>query len=413
MKKKNFVRQTEETKSFKNHKMILNEKDAEIFNLKSILDDMPGSIYCKDLNGVYFYRNNASAQSMRSFNFPWEREKIIGKTDHDLFPKEMADKFQEHDRYVINSARELVQEEVATLPSGKKIVQLSRKKPLVDRKGNIVGVIGNTIDITYLKDIENELREQKDKAESANRAKTEFLQNMRHDIRTPLSSIVAFLELLSNEKDTGKIQGYAHMVAEAGQELLRFLNEILESINVGFGEIPLLRKKFDLRTVFENVIKLQQPKANEKNLGLNMSFDENIPKYLISDPVRIYRILLELSVNALKFTEHGSVNINAKLAKKNERNFIIKIEVEDTGTGIPIEKQQEIFLRFKRLTPSYDGIYKGAGLGLSVVKQFIDDLEGEIYHEKNSKNTGTKFVCVIPAKESLLDDNSGTDITPK
>jgi len=397
------------TEIFKKHEAILHEKEKKIFNLKYILEDVPGSIYCKDLNGVYFYRNNTSAQSMRGFKFPWEWEKIIGKTDHDLFSKEMADKFQENDRYVIETGKELVKEEVAILPSGRKVVQLSRKKPLLDRNGNIIGVIGSTVDITYLKEIENELRTEKDKAEAANKAKTEFLQNMRHDIRTPLGGIVGFLEILRDEKDLEKIRRYTHMLAEAGHELLRFLNDILESVNVGSGDIPLLKKKFDLTKIFENVIKLQQPKANEKNLKLHVSFDRNIPRYLISDPIRIYRILLELVVNALKFTDHGSVSINAKLAKKNEREVVIKIEVEDTGSGIPIEKQQEIFLRFKRLTPSYEGIYKGAGLGLSIVKQFIDDLGGEIYHEKSSTNTGAKFVCVIPVKESLIDDNSGVD----
>jgi len=295
------------------------------------------------------------------------------------------------------------------LPSGEKVVQLSRKKPLLDKNGNIIGVIGNTVDITYLKEMENELRNQKDKAEAANKAKTEFLENMRHDIRTPLGGIVGFLDLLKDEKNGEKIREHTHILAEAGHELLRFLNAILESVNVGSGEIPFLKKKFNLKTIFENVVKLQQPKANEKKLKLNINFDKNIPQYLISDPIRIYRILLELVVNALKFTDHGYINVNAKLAKKNERDIVLKIEVEDTGSGIPIENQQEIFLRFKRLTPSYEGIYKGTGLGLSLVKQFIDDLGGEIYHEKNSENIGAKFVCIIPAKESLLDDSSGAD----
>lgn len=398
-KRKCSIAQTEKLKNL----------EAEIFSLKYILDEMPASIYSKDLNGVYLYRNNASAQSLRDFNFPWEWEKIIGKTDQDLFPKEMADKFQEHDRYVIDNGKEVVEEEVAILSSGKKITQLSRKKPLLDKDGNIIGVVGSTVDITYLKEIENELRMQKNKSEAASQAKTEFLQNMRHDIRTPLSGIVGFLDLLRDEKDPEKIEKYTHIVAGAGRELLRFLNEILESVNVGSGEIPILKKKFDLKTIFENVIKLQQPKATSKKLNLNMNFDKNIPHYIISDPIRMYRILLELIVNALKFTDHGSVSVNAALAKKNERDIVLKIEIEDTGPGIPREKQDEIFLRFKRLTPSYEGIYKGIGLGLFIVKQFIDDLNGEIYHEKNSKNTGTKFICVIPAKEPLLDDNSGTD----
>ena len=136
-------------------------------------------------------------------------------------------------------------------------------------------------------------------------------------------------------------------------------------------------------------------------MALEFYFDEKISPYLIGDPVRIYRIILELLGNALKFTQQGRVNVYAKLAKKNAQNTVIQIEVTDTGPGVLPENQHELFVRFKRFTPSCRGTYQGSGLGLSIVKQFINDLQGEVYYDTKN-TTGAKFVCLIPVKEALL-----------
>lgn len=383
------------------------EKQEDIINtLNAVIHDLPGSIYWKDRNGVYLGCNSYGMMKLQSQTL--QQDSIVGKTDYDLFPKDIADQYIKHDLEVINSGKEMCIEEKVSTYNGKILTQLSYKKPLHNPQGNIIGVMGNTIDITHLKEIEKELREQKEKAEVANIAKTEFLENMRHDIRTPLSGIVGLSELLQKENNINKIKQYTTELAESGKELLQFLNEILESINVSSGEIPLLKKKFNLRTILENVIKLHQPKANEKALKLELTVDEHLPHYMMGDPIRIYRVILELLVNALKFTKEGYIKISAKLAKKEEQNIVIQIEVEDTGPGIPPEKQQELFVRFKRLTPSYQGIYKGAGLGLSIIKQFIDDLQGEIHYLENS-HKGAKFIILLPLKQSLLDNEVGED----
>ncbi|MFT4058907.1 MAG: response regulator [Legionella sp.] len=151
---------------------------------------------------------------------------------------------------------------------------------------------------------------------------------------------------------------------------------------------------------------LNKAKAASKGLDFSMDFDKNIPQYLIGDSVRIHRIVLELLTNALNFTDSGSVKLTVTLAHRKNREIIIKLMVQDSGMGIPKDKQQEIFLHFKRLTPSYKGIYKGAGLGLSVIKQFIDDLNGEIYVD-SALQQGSTFTCVIPLNVSLIEDDTG------
>ncbi|NSL19344.1 response regulator [Tatlockia micdadei] len=291
---------------------------------------------------------------------------------------------------------------------GNPIYYLSSRVPIFDDDNKVIGVVGISVDITNRKKIEAELKEAKNAAEAANQAKTEFLENMRHDIRTPLTGIVGFSEIIKLEFEDPRIQEYADNLIASSHALLHLLDEVLEAIRVSSGEIPKLRKKFDLHETLEYVIALNRAKAAEKNLNLSLEIDPIIPRYLIGDKIRLHRIALELIANALNFTDSGFVKLSARLAKRNSRELILKLIVQDTGIGIHKDRQQDIYVQFKRLTPSYQGIYKGAGLGLSVIKQFIDDLGAEIYLESEPRK-GSIFTCLIPLQEALLDDSSGID----
>jgi len=264
------------------------------------------------------------------------------------------------------------------------------------------------MDITEQKTLQQDLIAARQKAEAASLAKTEFLENMRHDIRTPLTGIVGFADLLKMESDNTQFSEYADNLVASSHALLDLLDEVLEAIRVSSGEIPKLKKKFNLQKTLNHVIDLNRAKAAQKKLSLALDFDSTIPAYVIGDKVRIHRIALELIANALNFTDTGFVKLSAILAKRNQRELIIKLIVEDSGIGIPKDKQQEIYVQFKRLTPSYQGIYKGAGLGMAVVKQFIDELGGEIYVESEI-GKGSRFTCIITLQEPLLNDDLGLD----
>jgi two-component system aerobic respiration control sensor histidine kinase ArcB len=379
-------------------------------NLEQIIACMPGSVFWKDNNGVYQGCNDEMAKLLRL-----PKSAILGKTDYDLAPKiglsrETIDSLISTDKEIIisGSPRLNVEELPFYFVNGKAIIQLTNKVPLRDEDDNIIGVVGISIDITKRKEMEEELRHAKEAAEAANKAQTEFLENMRHDVRTPLVGIIGFSELIKSEVDDLKTKEYADNLVASSHALLDFLNEILEAVRVASGEIPLLKKKFDLKARLENIVKLNQAKASEKRLSLQFSYDDNIPSYLIGDPIRMQRIMLELIANALNFTSKGYVKVAATLAEKENKNVIIKLSVEDSGIGIPVDKHADIFTRFKRITPSYEGIYKGAGLGLSIVKQFIDELDAEIY-VTSKPNEGAIFTCIFPLKESLLDEPFGVE----
>ncbi len=388
------------------HKNLSIEKIIEqiIGYYESIIGCMPGNVYWLDKNANLLGCNN---NVLAMFGLKSSKE-IKGLTFEEMgkigqWSPETMQSFKTDSLEVIRTGKAKLNIEEPPIPhsDGRMIYFLSSRVPLFDNAGFVVGMVGISIDITERKKVEAELKIAKETAELANNAKTAFLENMRHDIRTPLSGIIGFAELLRNERNPDKIGNYTTKLVAASTELLDFLNEILESIHIASGEIPLVHRQFNLKHILDSLNNLYQPKAHEKNLTLEFHFDEKISPYLIGDPVRIYRIILELLGNALKFTQQGRVNVYAKLAKKNAQNTVIQIEVTDTGPGVLPENQHELFVRFKRFTPSYRGTYQGSGLGLSIVKQFINDLQGEVYYDTKN-TTGAKFVCLIPVKEALL-----------
>lgn len=371
--------------------------------LKHILTHLPEHVYWKNKEGQYLGCNLSQAKDLNLANC----EDIIGKTDYDLSPKDKADLFWEVDNQVLTQGLTIDAEE-EIIKNGKSRIVLSKKTPLYDEFNQIIGLLGISFDITDRKKMEEDLKNAKNAAEAANGAKTEFLTNMRHDIRTPLSGIVGFSELLKSESNEPRIKEYAENLIASSHALLNLMDEVLEAVRVSSGEIPRLKRKFSLLQTLEQVIALNQARAHEKKLNLSLTVDSPLPSFVIGDKIRIHRIALELIGNALNFTDNGHVSVNVTLAKKKGRELVIKMTVTDSGMGIPKDKQQEIYLQFKRLTPSYQGIYKGAGLGLYVVKQFIDELGGEIYVTSES-HKGTCFTCLIPLMEPLLDDDSGID----
>lgn len=203
-------------------------------------------------------------------------------------------------------------------------------------------MVGISMDITDRKKAEKELVLEKVKVEVANHAKTAFLNNMRHDIRTALTGIVGASDLLKNETDSGKIREYTQGLNNAALELLQFLNAILESVRIASGDIPLYNQKFSLTETLESVISLHQPLALQKKLDLTLTIDKSLPKYLMGDSGGIYHIVLELLANALKFTAQGEVNVITTVVKRTKKNVVIKILVKDTGRvwGYPLISNQ-------------------------------------------------------------------------
>ena len=378
---------------------------AEIFCLKGVIENLPGSIYWKDKNGMYLGRNTYSMENMERFHVKQHgaKDAIIGKTDYDFFSKEIADLYRKNDLEVMQAKKSLSLEEPVTLPNGEVIVQLSTKRPFYSDKGEVIGIIGNTVDITYLKLIESELRHAKETAEQANLIKTEFIRNMEHDIRTPFSGIFSMAShLWENELDEIKKE-YLGDITQCAKELLAYCNGILDFSKIESGMITLIDKKFNLDELVRSIIQVELPAIKIKHLTLKTHYDSSIPHALVGDRYRVCRILINLIGNAIKFTRNGYIKLEVLLIKKIENSVLIRFIIEDTGIGVPSDKQEYIFEKFSRLSFANQGLYKGIGLGLKIVKQFVHDLGGEI-DLMSEVDKGTKFICTLPFKLPLTND---------
>ncbi len=378
------------------------------FYYRNLIAAMPNNVYWLDkyLKGVGCNDNTLKLLGLKSIDefVGISYEKMASLSGCTL---EQVIQFKERDTEVIKTGIAQVNIEEKISVNKEFIYFLTSRVPLFDKKNNVIGVVGISTNITDRKRTEQDLKIAKEKAEIANKAKTEFLENMRHDIRTPLSGIVGCAQLIQMQANNPKkVAEYADDLVQSSDALLGLLNKVLESIQVASGEIPLLKKRFNLRRALEQIVQLNKPQAKVKHLNLQLDYDKTIPVYLLGDSVRVQRIILELLTNALKFTHKGEIKVVARLMKNKTQSgqIIVKLSVCDTGIGIPLAQQNEVYTRFKRLTPSYQGIYPGTGLGLSVVKQFMDDLDGEIQlHSK--PNQGSTFTCLIPFQESLLTEN--------
>ncbi|HEY2566678.1 MAG TPA: ATP-binding protein [Candidatus Aquirickettsiella sp.] len=385
--------------------------DDIVYYFTNILHSMPNNVYWLDRNCVLRGGNDELAHKLNlKSGFDLEGLTYEQMAQVARLPTKEFEPYRITELAVMKTGTPSVaKEEPPITDQGKTFYYLSNKTPLRNKAGEIIGVVGISTDITKLKKIQFDLDVALKRAEAANEAKTEFLENMRHDIRTPLSGIVGCARIIQSEAgDSEKVSEYTEDLIQSSEALLNFLNRVLEGIKVANGEMPLIKKKFDLKKTIQAIIDLNKSLAAKKKLDLTLEIDEKIPPYLIGDPVRLQRIILELVTNALRFTKQGSIDVEIKLKKHETQQDVIEIKVRDTGIGISKDKRDEIFTRFTRLTPAHQGIYKGLGLGLSIVKQLVDDLGGEIYVDSQLKQ-GTAFTCLIPFQEPLVMDNVGVE----
>lgn len=182
----------------------------------------------------------------------------------------------------------------------------------------------------------------------------------------------------------------------AANELLNYLDNILEFSQINSGTAPIILKEFNLEQVVKGIVNLELAAAKDKRLDLFINYAKDAPKYVVGDRFRMHRMLLNLVNNAIKFTDQGKVVINIRVYEQlSSEEIILEIAVADTGIGIPKKHHEIIYDKFTRCDPSNKGIYKGTGLGLWIVKQFIHDLKGNILLD-SAPGKGSLFTCRIP-----------------
>ena len=270
--------------------------------------------------------------------------------------------------------------------------------PNFDDKGNLIGSIGIHLDITEQKQLEIELEAEKVKALEASKAKEAFLANMSHEIRTPLNAIIGFLRELEKQNISETQHKYIENSTIASKHLLSIINNILDISKIEAGEMTLDHEDFDLHKTIENVFNVLQPKTIQKNLIFKTFYDDSLTKYFKGDSVRIEEILFNLVGNSIKFTSQGSITITCRLVKNETSNQTICISIEDTGIGMESNFITSIFNKFTQEENNKTKKFGGTGLGMSITKQLIDLMNGEI-NIKSEKDKGTKIEIHLPLEK--------------
>jgi len=364
-------------------------------HLRTLIDNLPSGVFIKDDSYRKIIANTIHTNSiyghLKHLGLN-DHIDILNKTDFEVFPKEIADRFFVDDQKVVNEGITILnQEEMGIGPDGNKIWLLVSKVPILDSNEKIIGMVGITVDITDRKKVEDELLHAKEKAEESDRLKTAFLNNISHEIRTPLNAIIGFTQLLSEPDLTEeKLKNYIQIITESSNQLLLIITDIINIATIEAGQVKLNESSVNINSIFPVLLEQYKNKATSFNIAI--SYLTPLPDNeatIYTDYIKLVEILSNLINNALKFTEKGYVIFGYEL-KNEELEFFVK----DSGFGIKTEFQELIFNRFFQ-TQEKSSTHKGTGLGLSISKAYVDVLGGKIW-VNSTPGEGSTFYFTLP-----------------
>ena len=337
--------------------------------LDSVLEHIPNMLSVKDARELRFVRFNRAGEQLLGY----ARKELIGKNAHDLFAADEADFSTAQDRETLASGvpLDIPEQPIQTSHHGMRHLH-TKKIPVLDEHGEPQYLLGISEDITERKCADQVVREAREQAERANRAKSEFLSRMSHELRTPLNSILGFGQLLEMDGVSDCQREPVHYILESGRHLLELIDEVLDISRIEAGRLTIHPEPVSVQALLRDVIAMVAPIAAERNIRVETEPLET-ERHVLADPQRLKQVLLNLLSNAIKYNrEGGEVRIACERAGRR-----LRILVRDTGRGILAERLCEAFAPFERLGAEL-GHIEGTGLGLALSLQLMEMMGGTL-----------------------------------
>lgn len=381
----------ERTEQLSAANQALAESERRFFD---ILDHSPAVIFLKDFDGRYIFVNRRCEEVLGQ-----SRSEIVGKTDHDMLPPRIADMYRANDAQVIASGATLDFEEIGVEEDLQPRVFQSSKFLLRNAAGQAYALCGIANDITERKRADQAMSIARREAERANRAKSEFLSRMSHDLRTPLNAVLGFAQLLDMDNLTADQRESVTQILEAGRHLLDLMNEVLDISRIESGNLSLSPEPVAVADIVDQVVKLMRPLGTPRQIEVRALPSATRVRYVRADRQRLNQILLNLMSNAIKYNRQGgSVTVSCEDAAGGG----VRIGVTDSGVGIRPEKLALLFTPFERLGADQTGI-EGTGLGLALSRGLAEAMGGKIGVSSEVDRGSTFWIELAAATEAAAE----------
>ena len=343
--------------------------------VEALLDIIPNPIFYKGADTRFIGCNQAYEQA-----FGVDRVNFIGKRVLELeyLPASARQTFQQEDESVIASCSRVSREEQLRFADGKLHHVLYSVTGFRHQDNTPGGLIGVIVDVSAIKDAEQEARAARHLAEAATRAKAEFLANMSHEIRTPMNAVIGMTQLALQTQLNPQQRNYLEKVNNAANGLLGLINDILDFSKIEAGKLSCEQTEFALEEVIARVADLMALRVRDKGLELLFDIDSAVPAQLVGDPLRLGQVLNNLVGNAVKFTDSGEVTLSVRVEQQTQDKLTLYFAVSDTGIGMSPAQQANIFQAFSQADSSTTRRYGGTGLGLNISKHIVQLMDGDI-----------------------------------